>query len=95
MRLRIFRLGTRGNVDVDLEFLEFLVDEVEGSCDDWVRDLDSFKGEDAEFELVQGSWCGVFQGLDFEEEDRGCRVNAVCEGEDDVVVAEGTAVKVE
>ena len=95
MRLRFLGLGTRGSVDVDLEFLEFLVDEVEGCCDDRVRDLDSFKGEDAEFELVQGSWCGVFQGLDFEEEDRGRRVDAVREGEDDVVVAKCTAVKVE
>lgn len=52
LRWRFLGLGAHGSVDVDLEFLEFLVNEVEGGCDDWVGDLDSFEGEDAELELI-------------------------------------------
>lgn len=87
--------GSHRDVEIDLKLLQFLVDKAEGRGNDRIRDLDSFQGEDAELEFVQGARGGVFEGLDLEEEDRGGGVDAVCEGEDDVVVTEGAAVEVE
>ena len=67
------RDGTRhGDVDVNLEFLKFLVDEAKSSCDHRVGDLDSLKSENAELQFFHCPWCGVLQGLDLQEEDR-CR----------------------
>jgi len=63
------RSGDPGNVDVDVKFLEFLVDEVEGRCDYRVRHLHSFQGDNAELQLIQCARCGVFQCLNFEQED--------------------------
>lgn len=68
---------SHGDVDVYLELFKFLIDEAQGSCDDGVRDLDSFQSDDAEFQFVQCAWCGVFESLDLEKEDRGCGVDAV------------------
>jgi hypothetical protein len=66
-------------VDVDLEFLNVLVDEAEGGGDDGVGSLDALECEYTELELVQCSWGGIFEGLDFQQED-GCRgVDAVGE----------------
>lgn len=39
-------------MDVDLESLKLQRYEAEGCCDNGVRSFDSFKGKNAEFELV-------------------------------------------
>lgn len=95
--LRLFGVGGGGSTDsnVDLEFLDLLVEEVESGCDDWVGDFDTFQGEEAKFQFVQCARGGVLEGLNLEEEDRRCCVDAVGKRQDNVVVAECSAIKIE
>lgn len=91
-----FGLASRHcTVDVDLEFLELQGDEIECSYDDRVGSFDSLQCEDAEFEFIEGSRCGVLQSLDLEQEDGCCCVDAVRKREDDMAVAECSTIKIE
>lgn len=75
-----FRSGSRyWTLDVDLKFLKLEIDEVEGCCDDGIGSFDSLKGEYTELEFVYCSRCGVLQGLNLEQENRCCGVDAICE----------------
>lgn len=73
----VWGLSWHCEVDVDLELLNFLVDEAEGGGYDGVGSLDTLECEYTEFELVQCSWGSVLEGLNLQEEDGCCRVDAV------------------
>jgi hypothetical protein len=88
----VWLFGIRWGVDIDLQLLKFLVDEAQRGCHDWVGDFDALQSENAELELVEGAWCSVLQGLNFEEENRSGCVDAVGEREDDVAVSVCSAV---
>lgn len=82
-------------MNVDLKFLELRRDKVERRYNDRVGSLDSLQCEDTELEFIEGSWCGVFQCLDLEQEDGCCCVDAICKREDDMAVAECSTIKIE
>ena len=56
--------------------------------------LDPLQGENAEFDLLQSPWRGIFQSLDFEEEYRGGSVHAVGEREDNMAIPKRAAIKI-
>lgn len=64
----LFGVGRAWDRDsnVDLKFLDLLVDKVESGCNDGIGDLNAFQGENAEFQFVQCTWGGVLQCLDLE-----------------------------
>ena len=88
----VWLFGIRWGVDIDLQFLKFLVDKTQCGCHNWVGDFDALQGENAELELVECAWRGVLQGLNLEKEDRCGRVDAVSEGEDDVAISKCSAI---
>lgn len=100
LRWRLLLIGIREldwhrEVDIDLQLLDFLVDKAEGGGDDGIGSLDTLKCEYTELELVQSSWGCILEGLNLQQEDGCCSVDAVGKGKDDMVIAERAAIQIE